>query len=238
MLSGAGEFINFAYILPKLVVAGNASATASNILGSEWLFRIGIISEIIGAILLILCVRALYRLLCEVNKGYASLMVTFVLIAVPISLLNALNQIVVLIVLNGSNFLGVFQTGQLDALATVFLNLHGEGLDVVNILWGLWLIPFGILVYRSGFIPRILGVFLIVACFGYLSESLVAILALPYGNVVSMIADALGALGEGTMMVWLLIRNPQALAVKAEKTGDSGVNSANDNDEFEKEQQA
>ena len=129
---------------------GNAGETASNILASETLFRIGIMGELISAIVLIFAVRALYRLLSGVNKGYASLMVTFVLVSVPISFLNVLNEIAALELLSGASFLGVFQKSQLDALVMVFLNLHSDGLDVVNIFWGLWLFPFGVLVYIFG----------------------------------------------------------------------------------------
>ncbi len=194
---------------------GNVTETASNILASETLFRIGIIGELISAIVLFLCAKALYRLLNGVNKGYASLMVAFVLIAVPISFLNVLNEFAALELLSSANFLSVFQKSQLDALVMVFLNLHGDGLDVVNIFWGLWLFPFGVLVYRSGFFPRILGVFLVIACFAYLGESLVPLLSLPYGNVVSLVTDALGALGEVSMMVWLLVKNPKVRSLVA-----------------------
>jgi hypothetical protein len=209
LLASIAAGFNILYVLPTLFVPGNATETASNILASETLFRIGILAELISAIVLFLCARALYRLLNGVNKGYASLMVTFVLVAVPISFLNALNEIAALELLGGASFLSVFQKSQLDALAVMFLNLHSDGLDIVNIFWGLWLLPFGVLVYRSGFFPRILGVFLVIACFGYVTQSLVPLLSLPYGNVISPVTDALGALGEVPMMVWLLVMNPR-----------------------------
>ena len=156
------------YLPSVLIVPGDATATAGRIMASESLFRMGIVSELAGATIFIFVVLALQDLLKGVNKKYASLMVTFFVISVPISCVNVLNQIAVLRLLRGDSFLSVFDQRQLDALVMVFLNLHGYGTIVAQIFWGLWLFPFGVLVFKSGVLPRILGVLLIIGCFGYI----------------------------------------------------------------------
>ena len=103
---------------------------------------------------------ALYRLLKEVNRRWALLMGILVLSQVPISFLNEVNSLAALMLVRGAGFLNVFQESQRQALAMVFLNVHGQGIIVTEIFWGLWLFPFGLLVFRSGFLPRFLGVWL------------------------------------------------------------------------------
>jgi hypothetical protein len=191
------------YVPSHFIVSGDAGATASKIAASEFVFRLGILSEVIGFTGFIFVVRALYRLLVGVNKSHASLMVTLMLVSIPISLLNVLNETVALTLIRGANFLSVFDKPQRDALALLFLNLHFDGFVVAQIFWGLWLIPFGLLVYKSGFLPRILGVLLIIACLGYLANSLVAFGLLPSG-VVSWIVGQL-TICELPIILWLLI---------------------------------
>lgn len=193
------------YIPRTLIVPGNATATASKILASESMFRLGIAGELINAIFFVFVVLALYRLLQGVNKRHASLMVTLFVISVPISFLNALNNIAALILLRGADFLKVFTRPQLDALAMVFLRLHGFGLILASIFWGLWLFPFGVLVYRSGFLPRILGVLLIINGFAYVIPSFTALVLPEYRDVVTRIAFPF-LFGELAILLWLLIR--------------------------------
>jgi F0F1-type ATP synthase assembly protein I len=157
------------YIPSTLIVSENAAATANNILASEMLFRAGIVSELVGAIVFIFLVGALYRLLNGVDKTNAWLMVSLVLLSVPITFLNVLNEIAALTLLHSANFVSVFDKRQVDALVMTFLDLHGSGVLLAQIFWGLWLFPLGVLVFRSGFLPRILGVLLIIACFGYVA---------------------------------------------------------------------
>ena len=201
MISIPGAF-SLLYIPSHFIVSGDAGATASKILASEFLFRIGILSEVIGFLGFIFVVRALYRLLSGVNKSYASLMVTLMLVSIPISLLNVLNEIAALKLVRGGGYLSVFDKGQLEALAMLFLHLHFQGFVVAQVFWGLWLIPFGILVYKSGFLPRILGVLLIIACFGYLANSLDGFGVLPHG--VSSVVGQL-TICELPIILWLLI---------------------------------
>ena len=190
------------YIPSHFIVSGDAAATASKIAASEFVFRLGILSEVTGFIGFIFVVRALYRLFVGVNKAHASLMVTLILVSIPISLLNVLNETAALELIRGGNFLSVFDKPQRDALAMLFLHLHFDGIIVAQVFWGLWLVPFGILVYKSGFLPRILGVLLIIACFGYLANSIVGLGLLPH--IVSRTVGQL-TVCELPIIFWLLI---------------------------------
>jgi hypothetical protein len=193
------------YVPGTLVVPGDAAATADRILTSEWLFRLGIASELISAVGFIFLVLALRRLFKETSEQLASLMVIFVLVSVPISFVNVLNEIAALMLLRGPDFLSVFDRHQLDALALVFLRLHSQGLFVVaGIFWGLWLLPLGLLVMRWGFAARALGVLLILAGVAYVAVSLTSLLLPQYLPLVSTVAILFEA-GEVPMIAWLLI---------------------------------
>jgi hypothetical protein len=192
------------YIPSHFIVSGDAAATASKIAASEFVFRFGIVCEIAGFTGFIFVVRALHRLLSGVNKSHASLMVTLMLVSIPISLVNVLNEFAALALIRGTDFLSVFDKPQREALAMLFLHLHFQGFMVAQIFWGLWLIPFGILVFKSGFLPRILGVLLVIACFGYLANSLVAFGVLPT-NAASRAVEQL-TICELPIILWLLIR--------------------------------
>jgi hypothetical protein len=193
------------YVPGKLIVPGDAMATANHVRASETLLRLGIAGELINAIGFIFVVFALYRLLEGVNKHHAAIMVTLFVVSVPISFLNVLNDIAPLILVSGANFLSVFEKSQLDALVLLFLRLHSHGLLVAQIFWGLWLFPLGLLVIRSGFIPRVLGILLIIACFAYLFDSFTLLLLPQYGHLVSNFATVLEGIGELSIVFWLLI---------------------------------
>ncbi len=201
------------YIPSHFIVSGDATATAAKITTSPSLFRLGILSELVGFTGFIFVVRALYRLLVGVNKSHASLMAILMLVSIPISLMNVLNEFAALALVRGSNFLSVVDQNQRNALAMMFLDLHFQGLMVAQVFWGLWLIPFGILVYKSGFLPRILGVLLIVACFGYLANSLVGF-AILRANTLSRAVGQL-TICELPIIFWLLIRGSKDQPLQA-----------------------
>ena len=196
---------SFGYVTHTLIVPGNVNATANNILASQVLFRLGIVAELIAAVFLLLLAMALYRLLSGVNTNHARLMVGLVLVSVAITFVNVLNNIAALTLFRGADYLAVFDKPQRDALAMLFLGLHRQGLAVNNIFWGLWLLPFGLLVMRSRFLPRILGLLLIVNCFAYVAISVTSLLLPAYGNVVIR-ASMPALLGESWIMLWLLIK--------------------------------
>src|SRR3984893_18356894 len=193
------------YVPGKLIVPGDATATADHVRASETLLRFGMAGELINAIGFIFVVFALYRLFKGVNKHHAAIMVTLFVVSVPISFFNVLNDIAPLILVSGANFLSIFDKGQLDALVYLFLRLHSQGLLVAQIFWGLWLFPFGILAIRSGFIPRFLGVLLIIACLAYLADSFTFLLLPQYGHRVSNFATVFEGIGELSIVFWLLV---------------------------------
>jgi hypothetical protein len=143
-------------------------------------------------------------------------MVILFVISVPIAFLNELNAIAALVLVRSADFLSLFDKPQRDALALLFLNLHSGGIHVAEIFWGLWLFPLGMLVYRLGFLPRILGVLLIAACFAYLTNSFTRLVLPGYAYVVYQWINPL-LYAELLFILWLLIKgaNPQPLASPA-----------------------
>jgi len=204
LLASIIGFFCLAYVPGKLIVSGDATATANRIRASETLLRLGIASELIAFTIFIFVVLALYRLFKAVSEKHAMAMATLLLISIPISLLNLLNEIAALVLVSGASFLSAFEKGQLDALAYMFLRLHGQGFIIAQIFWGLWLFPFGILVIRSGFIPRFLGYLLFIAASGYLASSFTSLLLPSYRHLVDQFAMVLEA-GELPIIFWLLI---------------------------------
>jgi hypothetical protein len=197
--------IGLVYVPGKLYVRADATATADHIRTSESLLRIGISTELLHEVLWIFVVLALYRLLKPVNESHArQMLILGALVSVPIVFLNVLNEIAAMLLVSGASFLEVFNRRQLDALALLFYRLHGQGLNVASIFWGLWLFPFGALVIRSGFIPRLLGLLLIVAGTGYVASSFTTLLLPRYEGSVDRIATIL-EFGELPIIFWLLI---------------------------------
>jgi len=205
------------YVPSKLIVHGNAAATASNIAASETLFRLGIAAGLIGQAAFIFVALALYDLLQGVSRRHASLMVILIVVSIPIALVNELNSIAALVLVRGES---VFERPQRDALAMLFLNLHHHGFVVAEIFWGLWLFPLGLLVYRSRFLPRFLGVWLALAGIAWVLLSLTGILMPQYQNKVDAYSQP-AFIGEIVFMLWLAIKGaqPPALDATASSTG-------------------
>lgn len=205
LVNAVTGFFGIVYVPSRLVVSGNAAATANNILASERLFRLGMVSELICAAEWVFLLWVLYRLFIGVSKTHASLMMILGLVFIPIMCVNVVNEIAALMILRGPDFLSVFDRYQQRAMAMLFLDLRDYGY-MVGWIFGLWLFPLGVLVYRSGFLPRILGVLLIAAGFGYIADSVTPLLLPAYANVVGRIASIPLTLGEPAMILWLLIR--------------------------------
>jgi hypothetical protein len=213
VLASVAAVFAWIYVDGKVFVRDDAAATANNIRASETFFRLGIASELIGSIIFIFVVLALYRLFKSVSEKHAMAMAILLLISTPISLLAVLGELAALIVAGGENFLSTFDQHQLDSLSYLFFRLHGQALVVAQIFWGLWLFPFGILVIRCGFISRFLGFLLFIAGVGYLIASFSALLLPNYkqlGNQIAMILEFC----ELPIIFWLLIwgaRMPAAI---------------------------
>src|ERR1700737_753024 len=197
--------VRLAYIPNTLFASHNAATTAHNIAPYESLFRFGIVSELLAAALWVFVTLALYRLLKGVDQGLAVLMVILgSLLVTPIFFMNTVNDAAALLFARGGDFLNVFDQSQRDAFAMLFLRLHHQG-DLANeIFWGLWLLPLGVLVYRSRFLPRLLGVWLMVNCFAYLALSFTGLLFPHWEGKVFAFAQPV-MLGEVAFMLWLVI---------------------------------
>ncbi len=191
------------YVPSVLMVRGDATATAHNVRDSEALLRLGMAGELFSSTVCIFAVLAFYRLFKAVSGKHAMAMAILLLISVPISYLNVLNDLAALTCARGPEFLAVFDQPQRDAFVLFFLRLHNQGFILAQIFWGLWLFPFGILIMRSGFIPRFLGISVIVAGCGYVISSCATLFLPGYAATISQFAMIL-EMGE-LPLVWMLI---------------------------------
>lgn len=202
------------YIPSKLFVSGNAAATVNNIAAHESLFRIGIATDLACAVILIFLTMSFYRLFKGVDQSLAVLVVIFggVMPAV-IDFVGVVSDLATVMVVHGANFLSVFSKPQQDALAMLFLHLRDHQNTAAEILWGVWLLPLAVLVYRSRFLPRFLGIWLVFNGIAYVVLSLTGVL-LPqyYADVFNYGQPAF--LGEIAIMLWLVIKGarPPAMA--------------------------
>jgi len=205
ILASVVGFLRLGYIPKTLFVRGDAAATANNIASHEFLFRLGFASELLGGLLWLFVPLALYRLLKGVDQGLAIMMVILgSLMPVPLFFANIVNDAAALLFARGSDFLSAIDRPQREAFTRLFLSLHHQ-LDLANmIFWGLWLLPFGLLVYRSRFLPRILGVWLIAGCFAWVALSFAGLLFPQYEDTAYTITQPV-ALGEVALMLWLVI---------------------------------
>jgi uncharacterized protein DUF4386 len=194
------SFFGIIYVPSVLLVSEDAATTSRNIMASERLFRSGTVSHLIGQIIFILLVLALYRLLKPVNKDHAVLMVVLALLAVPIAFLNEVNHLAALRLLANADD-GAFNATQLQAQAMLFLEMRQDGILVAQVFWGLWLLPLGLLVFRSRFLPKLLGVLLVIAGAGYVIDSGTQLLS-PGLATISQFTFV----GEILFTLWLLIR--------------------------------
>ena len=213
LLLGVTAPIGLLYVPVKLIVRGDAAATAENLRSSESLLRLGIGSELIHQALVIYVVLALYRLFKPVNVSLARHLVSLgALVSVPIMFVNVLNEVAALTLAQGPEFLSVLDPLQRDALAYLFMRLHGQGVVLASVFWGLWLFPFGLLVIRSGFIPKAFGYLLFAAGAGYLASSFARLVVPPLVPLVDRLALPL-QIAEVPILFWLAIwgaRGPKA----------------------------
>ena len=188
----------------KLIVLGDAAATASNIVASEWLFRLGFASDLISAVFFLLAAWALYALLKPVHNALALMFLVLNLGGVAVYSINLLNQFAALLLLSGADYLKVFQANQLQAMALFFLDLYKNGYWIAQIFFGAWLFPLGYLVFKSGFLPRILGIVMMIHCVGWLATFLQMFL-FPGFDVIHYVTFPLGLISELGLTLWLLI---------------------------------
>jgi hypothetical protein len=189
----------------KLIVSGDAAATAKNIMASEWLFRIGFVSDLIMVTFYLLMGLVFYVLFKSVNKNIALLMLLLNLAGVPMLGINMLNQFATLLLVSNAGYLTAFGADQLHALGMLFFNLHEYGYSIAVISWGFYLFPLGYLVFKSGYFPRILGILLMLASFCDLIQFL-QIFLFPDYEVITYPGLAVAMIAEFSFAFWLLVK--------------------------------
>jgi len=194
------------YIPNKLIVPENPGATVANIDAHEWLYRSGMAADLVGALVLILLVMAFYRLFKGVDQHLAVLVIIFGgVMPALIYFVNVVSSAGALLLVQGGGFVSVFDNQQRNALVMLFLRLHDYQITAAEMLWGVWLFPLALLVYRSGFLPRFLGVWLIINGLAYVIMSLTGFLLPQYQETVFRLGQP-AFLGEIALMLWLLIK--------------------------------
>jgi Domain of unknown function (DUF4386) len=198
---------SLAYVPSKLIDWNDAAKTFQQITASEAIFRMSLVSSAICYVAFLLLPFVLYKLLNSVNEIAAKLMIILSVVSVPISILNLQNKYAVLTLLNEKNYLNIFSEQQLQTQIMLLLENYDNGILILQIFWGLWLFPFGYLVYKSGFLPRILGMLLMLGCCGYLISFVGNTLMQNYGETfISGYVRIPASLGEIGSCLWLLIR--------------------------------
>jgi hypothetical protein len=207
------------YIPGKLFVTGNAAATANNIAAHQWLFRFGMVDDLVCAVILIYLTLAFYRLFSGVDQSLAAQVVIFG--GVMPSLINFVNFVSdagTLMAVRGDDFLSMLDKPQRDMLAMLFLRLHSRQITAAEILWGMWLFPLAALVYRSRFLPRFLAVWLTINGIAYLILSFTGVLFPAYQNKVFAYSQP-ALLGEIALVLWLVIKGAKPPAPETHESG-------------------
>lgn len=192
----------YLYAVFGVAVPGDAAATAENLASSETLYRLGIASWMVAQTISMLMALTLYRLLRTVDHPRAMLMLAFALMGVAISFAIEGNHLAALLLLSGADYLSPFDADQLQAHAMLFLELRRVSTYIPQIFWGIWLFPLGFLVYKSRWWPRVLGILLIVAGFGYVFDSATHLVVPDFEVALAPFLFV----GEIAFALWLLIR--------------------------------
>ena len=204
------------YVPTQLIDWGDAAGTANNISNNELLFRGGVVVGILSYIAYLILPFILYRLFESVDRTQAVLMIVLAVVSVPVSLFSMVYKVDVLSVLSAAEYINAFSSEQIHAQVMSLLKSYNNTISVVQIFWGLWLFPFGYLVYKSGYLPRVLGVLLMLGCFGYLIRF--SSYHLFPGVDIPGFVRLPGSVGEIGTCLWLLI-----MGAKDETDGDTAA---------------
>ena len=194
------------YIPSNIKLKGEPSTILPRLINAELLFRAGMVCEIICWVAFLILPIVLYKLFKPVNGTVAGLMVILAVVQVPIAFMNLLNKFAVLSLISESAYLKVFPTEHLSAQILFYLNLYRQGNFINQIFWGLWLFPFGYLVFKSGFLPKILGFLLMAGCLGYLIDFFGSFLLPAYDkSIISNYMTLSASISEVGICLWLMI---------------------------------
>lgn len=193
------------YVPSQLIVNGDPGLTVKNILDNEFLFRTGIMGNLICQTVFIFLALLLYRLFEHVNKHLSRTLLTLVIVSVPIAFIIIFNQLYALLLLK-EDFMNTFEETHVNASAMALLKMYDYGNSAICIFWGLWLIPFGQLTYKSGFIPKFLGILLILGGISYVIDAFTFILFPDFRSITNILVSILSSIAEISMVFWLLIK--------------------------------
>jgi hypothetical protein len=192
------------YIPSQINLSGDADSDAQNILSHEFLFRTGIINDLVSGAIWVFMVLVFYRLFKSVNERRARLLVALVIVQIPTAFFIEAFNISALLIYKGE-LLKTFELAQRLDLAMLLLKMKDYAVSTLVLFWGLWLFPLALLVYRSGFMPRFLGVWLLINGVAFVVMSFMGILVPQYKDMVFKVAFP-AMLGEMAFMLWLLIK--------------------------------
>jgi hypothetical protein len=194
------------YIPSKLFVLEDPATTVHNIAAHQWLFRFGMVGDLAAAVVLIFLTLAFYRLFESVDRNLAVQVILFGgVMPALLYFVNVVSDAAALMIVRGADFLSVFDKPQRDALVVLFLRLHNHQITAAEILWGVWLFPLGVLVWKSRFLPRFLGVWLVINGVAYVALSLSGLLVPQYQGKIFLIAQP-AMFGEMALMLWLVVK--------------------------------
>jgi hypothetical protein len=192
--------------ITKIFIPNDAVLTVQNILTTEFQYLIAILSNIVAQIGFIFLVLILYRLLKKVNEFQAKLMVILVLVSVPIMFINVIFQSGAIAILNRANYIKILTSDQIVTYSTLFIHIYIIGVQVVDIFWGLWLFPFGYLIYKSNFIPKVIGILLFISGLGYIISSITYLIIPNMYTIIQNFISIPESIGEVVILLWLLIK--------------------------------
>jgi len=189
----------------RLIVLEDASLTADLLKNSMWLLRISVIVDLVSAVLFLLAAWALYVLLKRVNQNFALLFLLLNAAGVAVQCISLLFLLVPMLINGSADFQRAFQPDQLNTLNLLFYNLHKSGFMIAQIFYGTWLLPLGFLVYKSGFLPKVLGV-LLMADFVSVMIWFFQFFLLPEYDIISYPGLAISLIAEFSLSLWLIIK--------------------------------
>ena len=207
-----GAAFNEGYVLPRTVRSGDAGATAGHIRASASLFRVGFAGDLVAATCWLLLAMALYLLLSHVHQLAAAAMVVFAATGAAIQYLNQLNQYTALAIATSDHYTRVFGRAGADGLTLLFAGMQHNGYLIASMFFGLWLLPLGYLVIKSGYFPRPLGALLIIGCFAYVASLFTQVFAPAAGRSTAPVFISIGGIAELCFLAWLLIKAVNAPA--------------------------
>ena len=190
------------YLNASILVPGDAVATIENILANESMYRLSIFTALVTQVVNVFVVLFLYKVLQPVNRFGGVLMVIFILLGAPIAMLSESMRYAALLLIENAETVLSLNVEQLQAAVMFSLEMYEVGIMIATIFWGLWLFPMGYLVFKSNYIPKIIGILLMIGCMGYLLDSILFFLFPEYAFTVSQYTF----IGEVLLPLWLVFK--------------------------------